>query len=325
MTGEADERQIWQIAAGDAGRSYVDVFLNHCVALIGPGDPGPWNPQRSDAEFEGGGWVRWFATDVRCGDKMVLRMGRSTVHAIGLVESKYEHLPQFGDVNGWDVQHGRRVHWHRLSKPHIFEEPVFGTNPMRLSRVHKAEVLEFANTTLNMLPPDWNTGDIPELPPEEEDADLNELPTDLRTRIRRMQALAEKYRDGSVTSEWPQEAEVVAHLVIPLLQSLGWTPENIALEWSNIDICVFSTLPREPKHCRMLIEAKRLHNPIEKALEQASQYASTHELTADIVVTDGLRYRLYAANERGYEQVAYANVTRLKRKALQLFLRMKAP
>ena len=75
----------------------------------------------------------------------------------------------------------------------------------------------------------------------------------------------------------------------------------------------------------MLIEAKRLDNPIEKALEQASQYVSEHELTADVVVTDGLRYRLYAANERGYEQVAYANVTRLKREALQLFWRMKAP
>ena len=325
MTREADERQIWQIAAGDAGRSYVDVFLNHCVALIGPGAPGPWNPDRSDAEFEGQGWVRRFATEVQCGNVMVLRTGRDTVHAIGVVASKYEYLPQFGDVNGWELQHGRRVHWHRLAEPHIFEEPVFGTNPTRLSRVRKTEVLEFANTTLNTLPPEWNSGEIPGLPPEEEDADLDELPPELHTQICRMQALAKKYWDGSVTNEWPQEAEVVAHLVVPLLRALGWAPENIALEWSNIDICVFSTLPREPKHCRMLIEAKRLNNPIEKALEQASRYAAEDELTADIVVTDGLRYRLYAAAERGYEQVAYANVTRLKRDALQLFWRMKAP
>jgi len=45
-------------------RSYVDVFLNHGVALIGPGDAGSWNPERSDDEFEGG-FVRRFAQDVQ--------------------------------------------------------------------------------------------------------------------------------------------------------------------------------------------------------------------------------------------------------------------
>ena len=326
MAQKTHQPQVWQIAAGDAGRSYVDVFLTHRVALIGPGDPGPWNSERSDEEFEGGGWVRWFATEVRCGDVMVLRMGRYTVHAIGVVASKYEHLPQFGDVNGWDVRHGRRIHWHKLPERHIFEEPVFGTNPMRLSRIHKDEVLEFVNATSNSLPPDWNSGELPELAPEEEDVDVDELPSDLSAQIRQMQALGGKYRDGSVTSEWPQEAETVAHLVIPLLQSLGWPRENIAVEWSNIDVCVFSTLPREPRNCQILIEAKRLDSPIEKALEQALQYVSHHELTSDVVVTDGLRYRLYLyAAERGYEQVAYANVMRLKNEALRLFERMRTP
>ena len=154
MTREADERQIWQIAAGDAGRSYVDVFLNHCVALIGPGDPGPWNPDNDRTpNSKVGGWVRWFATDVRVRrhdgatngaihgprDWLWLNRSMSTFHNLAT------------SMDGTCNMAGA-VRWHRLPEPHKFDEPVF-TSPKRLSRIQKTEVLEFANTTLNMLPP----------------------------------------------------------------------------------------------------------------------------------------------------------------------------
>ncbi len=35
---------VWQISAGPADRSYVDLFLSHGVGLIAPGDSGPWKP-----------------------------------------------------------------------------------------------------------------------------------------------------------------------------------------------------------------------------------------------------------------------------------------
>ena len=100
-------RNVWQVSAGPWDRSYLDVFLNYGVALIGPGDPGPWQAQRSDDEFEGS-FVRRFATELECGDVLLLRMGLSTIWAIGLVASRYEYLSQFDDVNGWDLQHARR-------------------------------------------------------------------------------------------------------------------------------------------------------------------------------------------------------------------------
>jgi hypothetical protein len=99
---------VWQIGGGPASRSFVDVFLRHGVGLIGPGDAGRWRPDRSDSEF-GGKSVRRFATLLHEGSIIVLRSGNATVCALGLVASDYDHLEQFDDVNGWDLQHTRRV------------------------------------------------------------------------------------------------------------------------------------------------------------------------------------------------------------------------
>jgi hypothetical protein len=44
----------------------------------------------------------------------------------------------------------------------------------------------------------------------------------------------------------------------------------------------------------------------------------------DVVVTDGVRYRIYEGS-RGFAHVAYANLARLKRPAADLFARMQRP
>lgn len=93
--------------------------MSHGVALIGPGDTGPWCSERSDEEFEGA-FVRRFAAELRTGDVLLLRTGLSTIRAVGLVASDYRYLPQFDDVNGWDLQHGRRVRWCPLPEPYDF-------------------------------------------------------------------------------------------------------------------------------------------------------------------------------------------------------------
>ena len=89
MVFEANKRAIWQVSAGSRERSYFDQFLNYGVALIGPGDPGPWRSGRSDEEFGGGGFVRRFADELCIGDVLLLRTGQSTIRAVGLVASEY--------------------------------------------------------------------------------------------------------------------------------------------------------------------------------------------------------------------------------------------
>ena len=89
-------------------------------------------------------------------------------------------------------------------------------------------------------------------------------------------------------------------------------------------MALFRALPRTPENCCLVIEAKRLGGGVEGALEQAVGYLQALGIQRDVVVTDGVRYRMYAA-ENGFAPVAYANLARLKQSAMELFTRLRRP
>src|SRR4030042_5632734 len=122
------KRLVWQISGGPSNRSYADIFIKYGVGLIGPGDSGPWRDSRDDSEFEGG-YVRRFASEVKVGDIVLLRAGIDTICAVGIIASEYLYLERFDEVNGWDLQHARRVRWQQLAKDYTFKSRVFGANP----------------------------------------------------------------------------------------------------------------------------------------------------------------------------------------------------
>ena len=291
----------------------------HGVALIGPGDVGPWHSDRSDEEFEGG-FVRRFAVVMRPDDVLLLRMGLSTIGAVGLVASEYQYMPQFDDVNDWDLQHGRRVRWCQLPDPYGFDEQVFGAHPPWLSRIQVSDIIKYVNRFVQSPPRDWQTRTLPRLP--EKEADLEAPPAELQEIVAQVHDLARLYWDVDSFGEQPMEDELVAHYAVPFLRALGWPVERIAIKWRKIDLCVFSDLPRIPEHCYYLIEAKRLGAGVEGALKQATDYVSALGVSCDVVVTDGIRYRMYEAS-KDFAPVAYANLARLKQSSLELFARMK--
>ncbi len=313
----SSDRPVWQIACGESDRPYHNILLKHGVGLIGPGDAGKWTPDRDDTEF-GGGYVRRFASEMQVGDTVVLRMGRSTILAIGIVASEYQYLEQFDDVNGWDLQHARRVRWCKLPQEYTFGSPVFGANPTRCSRTWNEEVKDYAERFLNSPPTHWREAPLPELPTEE--PGLDGIPA-LEGIVAQAQDLAGLFWDRQNFGDHPTEDELVAHFVVPLLRALGWPPERIAVKWRYIDVAVFAALPRTPENCRFVIEAKRLGAGVEGALEQAKGYVESLGVPRDIIVTDGIRYRMYAS-DRAFEPVAYANLIRLKKSATNLFDRM---
>ena len=314
-------RAVWQISAGPASRSYADVFLKHGVALIGPGDAGSWRPERDDQEFEGG-FVRRFASEVGSGDIVLLRTGIATITAVGLVTGDYQYMNAFDDVNGWDLQHTRRVRWSRLPGEHTFAGAIFGANPPRCSRVWNEEVLDFAGRFLNSPPTHWQTAPLPELPVEE--PPLDEVPNVLQGLVAEAADLVPLLQDRQAFGELPSEDELIAHFVVPFLRAHGWPPERIAVQWRRIDVAVFRSLPRTPENCHLVIEAKRLGAGVEGALEQAKGYVGALGLLRDVIVTDGIRYRMYGSG-RGFEPIAYANLARLKQPAARLFARMQRP
>ena len=283
-----DAPAIWQVSGGPSDRSYADQFLKHGVALIGPGDAGRWRSERSDEEFDGG-FVRRFAAELCTGDVLLLR---------------------------------RRVRWCPLPEYYDFGEPVFGANPPRLSRVQAADIVAYAHRFVRSPPTDWQARTLAALPVEE--PRLEAPPSELEKIVAQVQDLLSLYWNTHAFGERPMEDELVAHYVIPLLRALGWPVERISVEWRNIDVCVFSNLPRIPQHCHYLVEAKRLGAGVEGALGQAIGYAEALGVRRDVVVTDGIRYRMYDASN-DYAPVAYANLARLKQSSLELFERMRSP
>lgn len=314
-------RALWQISGGPASRSYAAVFLRHGVALIGPGDAGPWDHERSDDEFEGA-FVQRFARDVLAGDALLLRTGLATIAAVGLVTGEYLYLNAFDDVNGWDLQHARRVHWCPLPEEHTFGSASFGASPPRCSRVWNEEVVDFAERFLKSSPTHWQTAPLPDLPAEE--PLLDQVPVALQGIVAHAADLVPLLQNDKSFGERPSEGELIAHFVVPFLRALGWPPERIAVQWRHIDVAVFQALPRTPENCHLVIEAKRLGAGVEGALDQARGYVEALGLPRDVVVTDGIRYRMYAG-ERDFAPVAYANLARLKRPAADLFARMQRP
>jgi hypothetical protein len=310
---------IWQISAGPASRSYADVFLKHGVALIGPGDAGPWTPERSDEEFEGS-FVRRFASEIAPGDVVLLRTGLSKIMAVGVVAGGYEYLNAFDDVNGWDLQHVRRVRWGRLPSEHDFRSAVFGANPPRCSRIWNEAVVDFATRFLNSPPTHWQSVPLPALPVEE--PPLANVPDAIVGLVAQAADLLPLMQDDQRFGELPSEDELIVHFVVPLLRALGWPPERIAVKWRYVDVAVFRSLPRTPETCRFVIEAKRLGAGVEGALEQARGYATALGAACDAIVTDGIRYRMYDGT-RDFSPLAYANLARLKQPAANLFARME--
>jgi hypothetical protein len=112
---------VWQIASGDGNHDYSKVFLDYGVMLVGPGEPGPFHDNRE--VYQNSEWLPSFV-DAPVEDLVILKRpsgSRFEVVAVGQIAGAYEYLSQFEDVEGWDLQHSRRVHWKRASSAPVIE------------------------------------------------------------------------------------------------------------------------------------------------------------------------------------------------------------
>lgn len=311
---------VWQVSSVPANRNHADIFIRYGVALVTPGDSGAWSPARNK-DFEDD-VVQRFAQDAQIGDILLLRNSTASIYAVGLIASEYMYLPQFDDVNGLDLQHARRVRWFELPEPYDFGLPVFGAISQRFSGVQRSDVIDYAQKFINSPPDHWKSAPLPNLPVEQQA--LEDVPLKLRDLVAQVNDLQNLYLDEKNFGEPPAEDEMIMHYVVPFLRALGWSVEHIALKWHYVDITLFHSLPRVPENIQFIIEAKRLGTSVEAAFKQALGYVQALGVERDIVVTDGIRYRFYSAKQN-YEPVAYANLARLKKTALDLFSYLRKP
>jgi len=319
--------KIWQQAAGDTDRNYSNLCLKWDVILNGPGNAGKWPDCKQPLENDNCSArkitdLKRFCEDIKEGDLVVLRLGTTDVLGVGKVIGQYEWLEEFADVDGWDLQHVRRVKWLWKNKDEPKKFPTY-----TLKQGDTTQPLDSKDVV------DWITS--LEIPKDGFDREISVLPRLNKNNIISHEEISEYLFDHGVASnsienllkeideliriaKWykkfenPSESETVAYLVVPLLRALGWTPQRMAIEWSNVDLALFSNLPRSVEKLSVVVEAKKKDNSCLTAKSQAQSYADGKENCKRLIVTDGLRYGVYIRKESDFKLSAYMNLADLK-------------
>jgi len=259
---------------------------------------------------------------MKSGDFVVLRIGTSTVLGVGEIVGGYEWINDFGDVDGWDLQHVRRVRWlwNGLANPKTFNtyDLKQGDTTQRLNEGAVAQWIatlpvtdEVLSTPLVNLPTGKSSK---ELSIEEISEFLFDKGvasgsiTQLVHEIAELKRIAKWYQ----RSDKPSEHETVAYLVVPLLRALGWTPQRMAVEWNRVDLALFAQLPRNDVNLQIVVEAKKMDNSCLSAVSQARDYANGKPVCHRLIVTDGIRYGTYVRKGvEDFKLYAYMNLARL--------------
>ena len=318
----------WQIAAGDGNVDYAKIFLRFGVILVGPGNGGKYF-EKEDAYLKEPyyrSWMKPFAEEISEGDRVILKRPngrRWEIIAVGEVTSDYEFHDVFGDVEGWDLQHCYRVTWKEPNGEGITDGLTRGT----LNRVWDERPLRKAENI-------WTSGtkrtpaEIPELPKKLKvfqliDALMKEgLPGQnaelIANTIWRLRRMAKWY---NYHGKDVGEHEIRTFLIVPLLTSLGWAEQQIKIEWSRernrIDVALFDTPYSdqiEPQKIEPLvvIESKKLWDGLRYAPQQAAGYAKQFRSCKTFVVSDGIRYKLFKLEEKGWRHRAYMNLLEMR-------------
>ncbi len=335
---------VWQMAAGDWARDYSQMLIDHDLMIMGPGEYGSLDDDLNsyEAAVEEGkinssrlGMLKRFHRKAQTGDMVLLRRGYRVV-AIGMIHSMcYEWDERFDDVYGWDLQHTRRVLWQGELAPELDriqqKKDLFGDRKQipTFTQVHDPRILEPVRGLL------LNSTDRVPKPLPDPPADLlfdedigDELfgqglslqaVERLLAAISRQRRLLKWYRQHGNASNRPTEHEVVAFMVLPMLLSLGWSEQLLAVEWNRIDLAVFRRTPSLAENCVMVCEAKGMGHGLVKSLGQARNYVETLGLEAckKVLLTEGGRFYLF---ERGPENnwcntpTGYFNVEKMRRR-----------
>ena len=331
--------QVWQIAAGEKDRSYVDLFLKYDVMFMGPGRFGSYDKIIYETLEKNGKigkgiatQLRQFCTEAKGGDIVLLRLG-SQAKAIGWIRpwksQEYLWTPTFDDVFGWDLQHTRRVIWqhHLTDELHKMQKSkgLFHYRGSTFSKVHKRLEGQLQNLFKQCKPRDFKL-----LPSLTKPLTLDELGTELFTKglpnehvdkfilaIQRQRRLVRWYEESGKQVKRPSEHEVVAHMILPLLMALGWSEQLLAVEWRKVDLAAFGCTPTTPANCCFVCEAKGYGHGLQNVFTQATTYVKKLKLNTcrRILLTDGARLYLYQKqkNDNWNENpVGYLNIDKIR-------------
>jgi predicted Mrr-cat superfamily restriction endonuclease len=224
-------KTIWQQACGDDDRNYSKICLKWDVILNGPGYAGPYpecapilkEHNRSARKVTD---IKRFATKMKSGDLVVLRIGTKKILAVGEIVGDYEWNDCFSDVDGWDLQHVRRVRWlwDGTNQPKHFD--TYTIKQGDTTQVLNSKDVEDWITTMNINPVILNRP-LQELPKPGKKIDQEEIAEylfDKGVSSQSIQTLMNEFDELERIARWymnqsenPSEFETISYLAIPIL------------------------------------------------------------------------------------------------------------
>jgi hypothetical protein len=319
-------KTLWQVGAGDTDRSYGEICKKFDVMIVGPGKLGRYEDSAYAQLGDIRNSIRRFCTKARRGDVVLLRLGTGSVLAVGEIDDDSpEWLDAFADIDGWDLQHVRRVRWF-ANTDRDFPPKTFGGQVRTFATVSVEGVRAWVEG-LDPSEGDHNRdlASIPTPGKEIKPAELGErlfiegLPSEyvdkLMAVFASLQRIAAWYANDTKRPEGrPSEQETVCYLVIPLLMSLGWSQQTAAVQWHYVDVALFSGMPPTDATLACVVEAKLLGRSVFAPTGQASIYAlrAGREKCDRLIVTDGIRYALHRRSGRDFKLAAYLNILNMR-------------
>ena len=270
---------------------------------MGTGNPGSF--LEFPEKYKGiKGWQRKIvslAEMVKQGDVVILKKGHGAsgrIVAVGRVSGDYEFLPQFDDVEGWDIRHGRKVDW---VMPPISKISADGLSRGTIKRVLRADVKETACKLLNQQQSPERPENLPPPAAKLTDDGLIEALTAEGVQWRYAAAIGQVIQQMRALAGWYiqhmsriSEHEVRTFLIVPLLQALGWSEKQIRIEWgvgqARADTALFSEEFTKDTKPYLVLESKRFGMGLHRVERQAIKYAGECNR---IVISTGDRYWLF--------------------------------
>jgi hypothetical protein len=190
--------------------------------------------------------LRRFYNEAHRGDIVLLRLGTGEVLTVGEIgDDAAEWLDAFSDVDGWDLQHARRVRWFP-NTANTFPTRTLGGQVRTFAAVNVESVRAWVESLnipegerfrdLRLLPAAGATLYAAELGRR---LFIEGLPSDQVDKLVALFSVLERVaswysNDTKRPKGRPSEQETVCYLVVPLLLSLGWSQQTAAVQWQPV-------------------------------------------------------------------------------------------
>lgn len=329
--------KVWQIATGEPGRDYRQLFFDYDIMFLGPGTYG--DALKNQDKYSDGvpnsmlNQVYHFAKDPQPGDRVLMRFAHDVI-GVGQIPpgAEYSYNDNFRCVYGWGLQHTWRVAWAEENYPLGELATVFKKAKQKPSftQLHEPHILQMVQAMDGSVfdHPFKHTPDNNEYE-KYQDEELgvalfqagisNKNIGDILQAIQQADRLCTWYEAESKTQKpRPSEHEVISHVILPIFLGLGWSHQQIAVEWNRVDMAFFKSTPASPQNCVMVLEAKGLGRALSEVLHQPREYVNQLGLpnVRYILTTDGANLFVYQRNDtnKNPTPVGYINFQSLQKK-----------